>query len=127
MRGLIFSAVAALTLAGGSLVSTSAGAMPRASGVDTFAGHSPIQQVRLVCERVWNGHRWVRSCYETGPRYYGGGAGYGYGAPGFYFGGGGFGHHHHRHHGHHGGHHGGWHHGGGHHGGGHHGGGHRHH
>ncbi|WP_315832356.1 hypothetical protein [Bradyrhizobium prioriisuperbiae] len=118
MRRLVFSTVAAVTLVGGSLFGTYANAMPAAGGL-TASTALPVGQVRLVCERVWNGHRWARSCYETGPRYYDGGAGYGYGAPGFYFGGGGFGHHHHHHHGHH--HHGG------HHGGGHHGGGHHHH
>ena len=29
------------------------------------------ESVALVCRRVWNGWQWVRSCYRTGPRYYG--------------------------------------------------------
>lgn len=126
MRRLILSTVTAVTLVGGALTGTHANAMPATSGLNASATRLPIAQVRLVCERVWNGYRWVRSCYETGPRYYDGGAGYGfgYGAPSFYLGGG-FGHHHHHHH--HGHHHHGGHHGGGHHGGGHHGGGHHHH
>jgi len=44
-----------------------------------------------VPRRVWNGFAWVRSCYRTGPRYYGPGPGYygprpyyGYGGPRMY-------------------------------------------
>ena len=107
MRHLVFAVAAVAALAGaGSLVSTRADAMPGAGGLGAFVGHALAEQVRLVCQRTWNGYRWVRACYETGPSYYYDEApGYYYGGPGIYFGGGGFSHHG-GHHGHHGGHHG---------------------
>lgn len=27
------------------------------------------ENVALVCRRAWNGYRWVRRCYNTGPVY----------------------------------------------------------
>lgn len=117
MRRLIFAATAVAALAGaGSLVSTRADAMPRTGGLDASVANELTEQVRLVCRRTWNGYRWVRACYETGPRYYDSGPGYYYGGgPSFYFGGGGFSHHGGHHGGHYGGHHGGHHGGHGHH------------
>jgi len=109
MRRLIFAATAVAAIAGaGSLVSTRADARPIAGGLGASVAPELAEQVALVCRRKWNGHRWVRVCYETGPRYYYGGPGYYYGGPSIYFGGGGFSHHHGHHgghHGHHGGHH----------------------
>jgi hypothetical protein len=109
MRRLSLAAAAVATFAGaGSLASTRVDAMPLpgAGGLGVaITGHELTEQVYLVCRRAWNGYRWVRTCYDGGPRYYGGG-------PSMYFGGG-------HHFGHHGGH-GGGHHGGGGHGGGHH-------
>ncbi len=32
-------------------------------------GH--VETVALVCNPVWNGYAWVRTCYRTYPRYYG--------------------------------------------------------
>lgn len=111
MRGLIFAATAVATLAvAGSLVSTRADAMPIAiAGGLGASAHEPAEQVALVCQRRWNGYRWVRACYETGPNYYYDSApGYYYGGgPSIYFGFSGRGYHRHHHHGHHFGHHGG--------------------
>ena len=128
MRRLSLAAAAVATFAGaGSLASTGVDAMPLpgAGGLGVaITGHELTEQVYLVCRRAWNGYRWVRTCYDGGPRYYGSGPRYYGGGPSMYFGGG----HHFGHHGghgggHHFGHHGGGHHGGGGHGG-HHGGGH---
>jgi hypothetical protein len=112
MRRLIFAVTALMALASAaSLFSTRAEAMPTTGGLGASVAHELTEQVGLVCRRTWNGYRWVRACYETGPRYYHSGRGYYYGGgPSMYFGGGGFSHH--------GGHHGGGN--GGHHGGGHH-------
>lgn len=44
--------------------------MPIASGLGASVAHELTQQVQLVCRRTWNGYRWVRTCYETAPRYY---------------------------------------------------------
>ncbi|MDE5455608.1 hypothetical protein GWE18_22760 [Bradyrhizobium sp. CSA112] len=101
MRRLILAATAVAALAGaGSLVSTRADAMPANGGLGASVARELTEPVALVCERRWNGYRWARACYETGPDYY-------YGGPSivFGFGGGGL-HHHHGHHGHHFGHHG---------------------
>ncbi len=83
MRRFIFAALTAVAVAGaGSLVSAPAEAMtlPGLTGAPT----SQTEPVALVCRRVWNGFAWVRSCYRTGPRYYGprpyyGARPYGYG------------------------------------------------
>lgn len=104
MRRLILAATVAALAGAGSLVSTRADAMPANGGLGASVAHELTEQVHLVCERRWDGYRWVRACYETGPGYYYGGG------PSIYFGfgGGGFHHHHHGHHGgHHFGHHGG--------------------
>lgn len=86
MRRLIFAAVATVAVAAaGSLASAPAHAMtlPGLAG----APASQTEPVALVCRRVWNGFAWVRSCYRTGPRYYG--PGYGYYGPRPYYGHGG--------------------------------------
>jgi len=36
---------------------------------------NPVEQVRTVCRRYWNGYRWRQRCFQTAPRFYGG---YGY-------------------------------------------------
>lgn len=70
MRRLMLAAVAAVTLAGvGSLAGTRAEAMPLAPGLAGVAGN-PAETVALVCNPVWNGYAWVRTCYRTGPSYY---------------------------------------------------------
>lgn len=86
MRRLILAAVAAVALAGTmSAVGGSANAMtlPGVTGAP-----AQTESVALVCRNVWNGWAWVRQCYRTGPRYYGGGyygpRPYGYGYYGGY-------------------------------------------
>lgn len=79
MRRLVLAAVAAVTLASaGALAVNRAEAMPLAGGL-AGAATGQAEPVALVCNRVWNGYAWVRSCYRTGPRYY---------APRPYYGGG---------------------------------------
>jgi hypothetical protein len=69
MRRSILAAVAAVSLAGaGSLAAVRAEAMPLVPAPAGIAGQAT--NVRLVCERVWNGFSWTRRCYETRPRYY---------------------------------------------------------
>lgn len=70
MRRFIFAAVAALTIAGAGLLAQSrAEAMPLAGGLaGTATGQA--ENVALVCNPVWNGYAWVRTCYRTGPAYY---------------------------------------------------------
>jgi hypothetical protein len=71
MRRLILAAVTAVTLAGaGLLAGTRAEAMPLAAGL-AGAATGQVETVALVCNPVWNGYAWVRTCYRTGPRYYG--------------------------------------------------------
>jgi hypothetical protein len=77
MRRLILAAVAAVTLAGaGSLAGTRAEAMPLAGLSGAASGQ--VETVALVCNPVWNGYAWVRTCYRTYPRYYGPRPYYGY-------------------------------------------------
>ncbi len=108
MRRLILTATAVASLAGlGSLVNTRADAMPGVGELGGTTAGQAIARVHLVCERTWNGYNWVRTCYETGPRYYQPR----YYGPSVYFGGGHHGGHHWQHHGghhrrHHGGHYG---------------------
>lgn len=87
MRRLFIAAATIATIAGAAVL-----AAPRAEAMTlpgAIAGSGSVEQVQLVCRRVWNGYRWVRSCYRAAPaydygydrpapRYYGGG-GYGYG------------------------------------------------
>jgi hypothetical protein len=92
MRRLLVAAAAALSIAGASLlVAGSAQAMPLpgAAGLGAAAQSGLVQDVRTVCRPVWNGWRWVQSCYWVpGPRYYGYGPYYGprrfYGGPRYY-------------------------------------------
>lgn len=71
MRRLILAAVASMALAGaGSLAGTRAEAMPLAPGLAGASGNQ-AETVALVCNPVWNGYAWVRTCYRTGPSYYG--------------------------------------------------------
>jgi len=85
MRRLILAAVAAVSLAGAMMATdnrANAMTLPGVTGAP-----AQTESVALVCRRVWNGWAWVRSCYRTGPRYYGGYYGPGYG-PGYgYYGG----------------------------------------
>ncbi len=81
MRRLLIAAAAIITVAGAAVL-----AAPRAEAMTlpgVVAGSSSVEQVQLVCRRVWNGYRWVRSCYRAAPAY-----GYGYGGG---YGGGGYG------------------------------------
>lgn len=84
MRRLILAAVATASLATAGLITHRAEAMPLAGGL-AGAATGQAESVALVCNRVWNGYAWVRSCYRTGPRYYGYGPrpyyGYGYYRP----------------------------------------------
>lgn len=71
MRRLLIAAAAIATVAGAAIM-----ASPRAEAMTlpgVVAGGGVAEQVQLVCRRVWNGYRWVRSCYRAGPSYYGGG------------------------------------------------------
>lgn len=69
MHRLALAVIAAVAIAGAATLGT-----PRAEAMTlpgiTHAPASQAQDVALVCRRVWNGYRWVRSCYRTGPRYY---------------------------------------------------------
>lgn len=80
MRRLMLVAAAAATvfIAGAAMA-------PRAQAMTLpDAGHlagavsqnSLKEDVALVCRRVWNGYRWVRQCWRTGPPVY-----YGFGPP----------------------------------------------
>lgn len=87
MRRLMLAAVAAVTLAGvGSLTGNRAEAMPLAPGLAGVAGNQ-AETVALVCNPVWNGYAWVRTCYRTGPNYYAPRAYYGrrYYRPRYYY------------------------------------------
>ncbi|MFZ5732381.1 MAG: hypothetical protein ACOY4O_06585 [Pseudomonadota bacterium] len=71
MRRLLIAAAAIATVAGAAVM-----ASPRAEAMTlpgVVAGGDAVEKVQLVCRRVWNGYRWVRSCYRAAPRYYGGG------------------------------------------------------
>jgi len=87
MRRLLVAAAAALSIAAASsLVAGRAEAMPLpgAGALGAASQSGLVQDVRTVCRPVWNGWRWVQSCYWVpGPRYYGG---YGYygGPPRYY-------------------------------------------
>jgi hypothetical protein len=82
MRRLILAAVAALTLAGAGLLAGRAEAMPLA---DLSGAATPqAETVALVCNPVWNGYAWVRTCYRTYPRYYGPRPYYGYSGRRYY-------------------------------------------
>jgi len=70
MRRFVLAAVVALMMAGaGLLAQNRAEAMPLAGGL-TGAVTSPAENVAVVCNPVWNGYAWVRTCYRTGPAYY---------------------------------------------------------
>lgn len=92
MRRFILAAAATLAvLAGGLLASPKAEAMTVSTpaGIQAAVDHTSLaQDVAYVCRRVWRcgpyGCGWRRSCYNTGPRFYGGGPYYG---PRFYGGG----------------------------------------
>jgi len=97
MCRLLIAAAAIATVVGAAVL-----AAPRAEAMTlpgVIAGSSSVEQVQLICRRVWNGYRWVRSCYRAAPAYdyyerprayyaprpyYGGGGGYGYGYGGGY-------------------------------------------
>ncbi|HEX7788998.1 MAG TPA: hypothetical protein VF467_00525 [Afipia sp.] len=78
MRRLILATVATASLATAGLFTHRAEAMPLAAGL-AGAATAQAESVALVCNRVWNGYAWVRSCYRTGPRYYAPRPYYGYG------------------------------------------------
>lgn len=70
MKRVVLTAIAAAAIAGAASL-----ASPRAEAMTlpgiTGAPSTQTENVALVCRRVWNGWQWVRSCYRTGPRYYG--------------------------------------------------------
>ncbi|TAK49289.1 MAG: hypothetical protein EPO23_04460 [Xanthobacteraceae bacterium] len=71
MRRMILAAAAAVVVLGaGSLMASRAEAMTL-PGIAPVAGavseNGMVQDVRLVCRRVWNGYRWVRQCWRAGP------------------------------------------------------------
>jgi hypothetical protein len=75
MRRLIVAAAAAVTLVTASSLAggrAEALPLPGAAGLGTAAQSGLTHDVRYVCRPVWNGWRWVRSCYWVpGPRYFG--------------------------------------------------------
>jgi hypothetical protein len=83
MRRLVLAAVAAAALAG---TMTLTGSRSEAMTLPGVIGSpaTEAESVALVCRRVWNGWAWVRSCYRTGPGYYGYGRPY-YGGPRRYY------------------------------------------
>ncbi|CAN5374156.1 hypothetical protein BH10PSE11_BH10PSE11_35840 [soil metagenome] len=85
MRRFMLAAVAALAFAGiGLMVQSRAEAMPLAGGLaGTATGQA--ENVAVVCNPVWNGYAWVRTCYQTAPRYYAPRPYYGYGYGGGYY------------------------------------------
>ena len=104
---IVITAAVVATFGAGSLSITAADAMPMVGAQGLSVVPAMTQQVDLVYRRAWNGYRWVRSCYETSPRYYESGSSYYYGGgPSIYFGSGGLGFPHHHHHHHHFGYHG---------------------
>lgn len=73
IRHLALAAIMAAGLSAGSLVATSAQAMPLPGPMaPSHAIESPLQveQVRLVCRNVRTRHGWRRHCVRTGPRHY---------------------------------------------------------
>lgn len=69
-RMMLAAAAVAVVLGAGSLAASRAEAMTLPSagpvaGVVTENGM--VQDVRLVCRRVWNGFRWMPRCWRTGP------------------------------------------------------------
>jgi hypothetical protein len=83
MRRYMFAALAIAALAGaGSLASSRAEAMALPGAGHLAGAAASTEQVYMRCTRYWNGWRWVRSCVDVGPGYYGGGyyygPGYGY-------------------------------------------------
>ena len=84
MRRFVLAAVAALALIGAGLFAGSrAEAMPLAGGLAGIATRQ-AETVAVVCNPVWNGYAWVRTCYRTAPRYYAPRPYYGYGYGGYY-------------------------------------------
>jgi hypothetical protein len=75
MRRLLVAAAAALSLvAASSFVAGRAEALPLAggAGLGQASRSDLVQDVRTVCRPVWDGFRWVQSCYWVpGPRFYG--------------------------------------------------------
>lgn len=66
-----FIIVAAAVAAAGVLAAAPAQAitLPGAAGL-AATGNGLAHDVRLVCQRTWNGFYWVRRCWQTGPRVY---------------------------------------------------------
>src|SRR5262245_21961585 len=88
MRCLLVAAAAALSIAAASSFAggrAEAMPLPGAGALGTVNQDGLVENVRHVCRPVWNGFRWVESCYWVpgGPRYYGY-RGYGYGGPRHY-------------------------------------------
>lgn len=81
MRRLLIAAAAVATVAGATALTS-----PRAEAMTlpgVVSAPKAAEDVALICRRTWNGYRWVRTCYESGPSYYGGGGGYGYSGGGY--------------------------------------------
>lgn len=82
MRRYLIAASAIAAIAGAVVLSA-----PRAEAMTlpgAVAAPKAAEDVRLVCSRSWNGYRWVKTCYETGPSYYSGGGDY-YAPPRTYY------------------------------------------
>lgn len=69
MRRSLYAAVAVATMAAGSLAPGQALAFGL---LGTPQASNSVEQVRLVCTRVWDGYGYVRQCREVydRPRYY---------------------------------------------------------
>ncbi len=72
MRRFIFAAIAASTVAGAGLLAAAPAQAFTLPGAAALAGteNGLAHDVRLVCERTWNGYYWVRRCWQTGPRHF---------------------------------------------------------
>lgn len=72
-RFILAAATAAAVLGAGALIAPRAEAMTL-PGAESLAGavseNSMKEDVALVCRPVWNGWRWVRRCWRTGPPMY---------------------------------------------------------
>jgi len=69
MRKLILAALMGVILSAGALISNRAEAMSVPAGIATAAQTLNVtDQAAYVCRRAWNGFRWVRRCFWTGPR-----------------------------------------------------------
>lgn len=69
IRYLAAAALVAAGLTAGSLAPAQAMSLPGPiAPANAITSPLQIEQVRLVCKRVWTGRHWTRRCYRTSPR-----------------------------------------------------------